>query len=305
MRIGIDLGGTKIAGIALDDEDNTLTYERIPAASQDYELTLRKIVQMVKLLESKAGQAATIGIGTPGAISPTTGLMRNSNSAYLNLKPVDRDLEEALGRPVRLRNDADCFALSEATDGAAAGAHSVFGVIIGTGVGGGLVFNGQLVTGANAVAGEWGHCPLPYARDDERPGLDCYCGHSGCIETFLSGPGMAIHYRNSGGQALTAREIIAQADRNPLAAVALDTYIERLARALSVVINIFDPEIIVLGGGLSNIDALYERVPRHWGEYVFSDSVQTRLVKNLHGDDSGVRGAAGLYAPGELSESIR
>ncbi len=304
MRIGIDLGGTKIAGIALDDDDNTLAYERIPASSQDYGLTLRKIVQLVGLLESKAGRATAIGIGTPGAISPATGLMRNSNSACLNLRPLDRDLEAVLGRPLRLRNDADCFALSEATSGAAAGAHSVFGVIIGTGVGGGLVFNGQLVTGPNAISGEWGHCPLPYARDDERPGAACYCGHSGCIETFLSGPGMAMLYRNSGGGALTAREIIVQAGSDPLAAEVLDNYIDRLARALSVVINIFDPEIIVLGGGLSNIDTLYERTPLRWGEYVFSDSVQTRLVKNLHGDDSGVRGAAALYTPGELPESI-
>ncbi len=305
MRIGIDLGGTKIAGIALDDDGNTLAYERIPASPQDYGLALRKIAQMVELLESKTGQPATIGIGAPGSISPTTALMRNSNSACLNLKPMDRDLEEALGRPFRMRNDADCFALSEATDGAAAGARSVFGVILGTGVGGGLIFKGQLITGPNAVAGEWGHCPLPYAHDDERPGLLCYCGHSGCVETFLSGPGMAIHYRNSSGEELTAREIIAQADNNSLAAEALNIYVDRLARALSVVINIFDPEVIVLGGGLSNIDILYDQVPQHWGKYVFSDSVRTSLVRNLHGDDSGVRGAAGLYAPGEPPESIR
>ncbi len=299
MRIGIDLGGTKIAGIVLDDDGNAQAYERIPAAPEDYGLTLHKIVRMVEWLESKVGCSATVGIGTPGAISPTTRLMRNSNSACLNLKPVGRDIEKALGRPFRLRNDADCFAVSEATDGAAAGARSVFGVIIGTGVGGGLVFDGQLITGPNAIAGEWGHCSLPLARDDERPGIPCYCGHSGCIETFLSGPGMAIHYRDSGGEQLTAAEIMAQVRNNPLAAEALDIYIDRLARSLSIVINIFDPEVIVLGGGLSNIETLYERVPECWGEYIFSDNVQTRLVRNLHGDDSGVRGAAALYMPGE------
>ncbi len=295
MKIGIDLGGTKIAGIALDDVGDVLAYERIEAAAQDYELTLHKIKALVGSLEEKTGQSGTVGIGTPGAISPATGLMRNSNSACLNGKPLDQDLMQALGREIRMANDADCFALSEAVDGAAAGATSVFGVIIGTGVGGGLVINGKLVSGPNAIAGEWGHNPLPYPTDDERPGHDCYCGKSGCVETFLSGPGMAEHFEKQTGRRLTAKEIIAAVQDDNEAANTLDLYCDRLARALSVVINIVDPEVIVLGGGLSNIDALYQQVPKRWSEYVFSDVVRTKLEKHHHGDDSGVRGAANLY----------
>lgn len=296
MRIGIDLGGTKIAGIALDDDGQVLAYERIPAASTDYDLTMKKLRELIDGLESQAGQQATIGIGTPGAISPSTGLMRNSNSACLNGKRFDVDLRAALGREFRMANDADCFALSEATDGAAAGAGSVFGVILGTGVGGGLVINGKLLVGPNAVTGEWGHNPLPFMTTDEAPGHDCYCGKQGCVETFLSGPGMARHYAEAFGHELATHEIVINArNGEPNCELVLEQYLDRLARALAVVINIVDPEVIVLGGGMSNIDELYDGVPRYWGRYIFSDGVKTRLVKHQHGDDSGVRGAANLW----------
>lgn len=296
IKIGIDLGGTKIAAIALDSMGRTLAYERVDAAAHDYGLTLDKIRALVERIERQTGQRGSIGIGTPGAVSPQSGLMRNSNSACLNGQPLDQDLMQLLGREIRMANDADCFALSEAVDGAAAGATSVFGVIIGTGVGGGLVIQGKLVNGPNAIAGEWGHNPLPYMDDQEHPGNPCYCGKSGCIETFLSGPGMARHFALRTGRELTAREIVAAVADEQDAADALQRYCDRLARALSVVINIVDPEVVVLGGGLSNIDALYEQVPRYWQEYVFSDVVRTQLVKHRHGDDSGVRGAANLYS---------
>ncbi|MCK5093060.1 MAG: ROK family protein, partial [Gammaproteobacteria bacterium] len=242
------------------------------------------------------GTNARVGVATPGAISPTSGLLRNSNSVCLNNKPLDKDLAAALSRPIRLANDADCFALSEATDGAAVGAYSVFGVIVGTGIGGGVVIDGRLLHGPNAIAGEWGHNPLPWPADEERPGLDCYCGKKGCIETFLSGPGMGIDHKYYVGDDLTAIEIVERAGQGDIKAeCTLQRYEDRMARALASVINVIDPEVIVLGGGVSNISRLYVNVPGLWGRYVFSDHASTRLVQARHGDSSGVRGAAWLW----------
>ena len=313
MRIGIDLGGTKIEGLALGDDGRELDRRRLTAPRGNYDDTVQAIVDLVRLLERSAEAAlaakadrpttasarqarATIGIGIPGAISPATGLIKNANSTWLIGHPLESDLARALGRPVRLANDANCFALSEATDGAAAGAAVVFGVILGTGTGGGLVVNGRVVIGANAIAGEWGHNPLPAPADDERPGPECYCGRSGCIETFLSGPGLARDYIMHGGEDIPAIEIAARAERGEArASGCLDRYERRFARAIASVINVVDPDVVVLGGGLSNISRLYDRVPALWGEHVFSDRVATRLRPAKHGDASGVRGAAWLW----------
>jgi predicted NBD/HSP70 family sugar kinase len=292
IRIGIDLGGTKISGIALDDVGTTRAYERLDTPAGDYQGTLETIARLLSMLEAQTESVHHVGIGTPGALSPGSGMLRNSNSTCLNHKPLKQDLEQLLAKTVIMANDADCFALSEARDGAAKDAQSVFGVILGTGVGGGLVFNGQLLQGVNAIAGEWGHNPLPWMSAQELPGEPCYCGKKGCIETFLSGPGMSRHYELTAGHWLEARRLVELAATEAKAGHYLDVYIDRLSRALAGVINIVDPEVIVLGGGLSNISALYERVPECWGQYVFSDQVITRLVKHHHGDDSGVRGAA-------------
>lgn len=292
IRIGIDLGGTKISGIALGADGVTHAYERIDTPSGDYLATLYAIFGLLQTLEARTCTVDSIGIGTPGALSPATGLLRNSNSTCLNQKPLQSDLENLLGKKVLMANDADCFTLSEAKDGAAAAARSVFGIILGTGVGGGLVINGELIQGINAIAGEWGHNPLPWMNPSEYPGESCYCGKNGCIETFLSGPGMSRHFYLETGLQIEAKDLVALADDEAQAGQYLDVYTDRLSRALASVINILDPEVIVLGGGLSNIDALYEKVPACWGQYVFSDRVETRLLKNLHGDDSGVRGAA-------------
>jgi fructokinase len=296
MRIGIDLGGTKIEGIALDDEGVERARLRVPSPVHDYGGTLTAIVGIVAELQRRAGVARAIGVGIPGAISPATGLVKNANAIWLIGRPLDRDLEAALGRPVRVANDADCFAVSEAADGAAAGSAIVFGVILGTGVGGGIVVGGVPLAGANAIAGEWGHNPLPWPQGDERPGPLCYCGKRGCIETFLSGPGLARDHRATGGAELPAAEITRRAkagERSALAA--LHRYERRLARALATVINLLDPHVIVLGGGLSNIERLYRTVPALWEEWVFSDRVATHLRRNRHGDSSGVRGAAWLW----------
>jgi fructokinase len=302
VRIGIDLGGTKIEGLALADDGRELERRRIAAPRGNYDDTIRAIGDLVAGIEracpaeADGGPAAKVGIAIPGAISPATGLIKNANSTWLNGKPLADDLSRALHRPVRLANDANCFALSEASDGAAAGAAVVFGVIIGTGTGGALVVDGRIVAGANAIAGEWGHNPLPSPDDDERPGPPCYCGRSGCIETFLSGPGLARDYIAHGGDDLSAAEIAARAERGEArAAAALDRYERRFARAIASIINVVDPDVIVLGGGLSNITRLYERVPQLWGAHVFSDRVDTRLVRARHGDSSGVRGAAWLW----------
>lgn len=295
MKIGIDLGGSKTEIAAFDEAGTELLRHREPTPANDYAATLALIAKLISDAERTLGTTATIGIGTPGALSPSTGLMRNSNSTCLNQKPFRIDVQRVLGRDVRLANDANCFALSEARDGAAAGAASVFGVILGTGVGGGIVINGRVVDGPNAIAGEWGHNPLPWPEDDERPGAPCYCGKRGCIETFLSGPGLARDYAQGLGASLSAEEIVARSASEAAAGQALLRYENRLARALASVINVLDPEVIVLGGGLSNIERLYTNIPKLWGKWVFSDVVRTRLARNAHGDSSGVRGAAWLW----------
>lgn len=287
MRIGIDLGGTKIEALALSVSGEELIRRRVPTPKNDYAATVGAITGLVQVIEAETGETGTVGVGTPGAISPATGLIKNANSTCLIGHPLDRDLAEALDRPVRLANDADCFALSEAIDGAGRFAEMVFGVILGTGVGGGLVWRRQLLSGANAIAGEWGHNPLPWPRDDERPGPDCYCGRQGCIEAFLSGPALETQYRDATGKSLTAREITD--------GLLWKSYQDRLARALAHVINIVDPGVIVLGGGLSNVERLYQPVMDLLPSYVFSDHVATEILPPVHGDSSGVRGAAWLW----------
>jgi fructokinase len=303
FRIGVDLGGTKIAAAAIDDAGIIAASRRVATPAGDYNATIAAIAALVAALESEIGTRAPVGIGIPGTIVAGTGLVKNANSTWLIGRPLARNVEAALGREVRFANDANCFALSEAIDGAAAGFGTVFGVILGTGVGGGIVIGGRLLVGANAVAGEWGHNPLPAPRAEELPGPSCYCGRSGCIETFLSGPGLAADYlRHGGGRhggaALSAREIAAGADAGQADCRAtVERYVERLARALASVINLLDPDAIVLGGGLSSLAILYDEVPRSWGRYVFSDTVVTQLLAPRHGDASGVRGAAWLWPP--------
>jgi fructokinase len=299
FRIGVDLGGTKIEGAAIDVSGAAHCRQRVATPGGDYPATLEAITGLVHTIEREIGQTAAVGIGMPGTISPATGLVKNANSTCLIGRPLQSDLEAALGRPVRLANDANCFALSEAIDGAARGLETVFGVILGTGVGGGIAIRGRVLVGANAIAGEWGHNPLPWPASEEMPGPPCYCGRSGCVETFLSGPGLAAdHFRNT-AQRLSPAEIVDAAGQGDMASVAtLERYMDRLARGLAAVINLIDPDAIVLGGGLSGIAALYQRVPRLWTPYVFSDRVVTRLVPPVHGDSSGVRGAAWLWPPG-------
>ena len=306
MRIGIDVGGTKIEAIAIADDGSERLRRRIPAPRGDYASTLAAVTGLVRGIEAELGVEATVGIGIPGAISHATGRVKNANSTWLNGTPLPDDLARMLERPIRLANDANCFALSEAIDGAGAGAGIVFGVIVGTGTGGGVVVDGHVLTGVNGVAGEWGHNPLPAPRGDESPGPPCYCGRRGCIETFLSGPALASDYAASGGPGGTAQEIAARAaGGEALAIAALDRYEDRMARALAGVINLLDPHVVVLGGGLSNIDRLYDRVPQLWAPYVFSDTVTTRLLRAVHGDSSGVRGAAWLWEPGEDDDQRR
>jgi fructokinase len=303
MRIGIDLGGTKIEAIALDDDGGTLLRQRIPSPRDDYDATLEAVVRLVRTIEKDLADVGTIGVGIPGTISPASGLVKNANSTWLIGRPLAGDLTTRLGRPIRFANDANCFAVSEATDGAGTGAAVVFGVIVGTGTGGGIVVRGQLTAGPNGIAGEWGHNPLPWPGPDEWPGPPCYCGRSGCIETFLSGPGLSRDYREPGAGNVSALDIAARAERGERQALAcLDRYEDRMARALASVINVLDPDVIVLGGGLSNLDRLYQAVPRRWGPFVFSDRVDTRLVRAAHGDSSGVRGAAWLWERGLARE---
>jgi len=295
LAIGVDLGGTKIEIIALDGEGRELLRRRQPTPRGDYEATIASVAGMVEAAEAELGARGSVGVGHPGALSPATGLIKNANSVWLNGRPLDRDLIERLGRPVAFANDANCLALSEATDGGGAGAEVVFSVILGTGVGGGLVAHGRVLKGANAIAGEWGHNPLPWPRDDERPGPDCYCGLRGCIETWCSGPGFAADHTARTGEAVEGPEIVARAIAGEASALtSLERYEDRLARALAHLVNIVDPDVIVLGGGLSNIQRLYEAVPARWQAYVFSDHVATELRQNVHGDSSGVRGAAWL-----------
>ncbi len=276
MRIGIDLGGTKIEGIALDDRGHELVRRRVSTPQGDYAATVAAIAALVGEIERHTGQRGTVGVGIPGALSRVTGRVKNANSTCLNGQSLEADLATALARDVRLANDANCFALSEATDGAGAGARVVFGVILGTGVGGGIVVDGRVLVGPNAIAGEWGHNPLPLPGDSDVPLRPCYCGRTGCIETYLCGPALM----RDGGMADDS---------------AISRYEVRLARALAGVINLLDPDVIVLGGGVSNVERLVETVPALWQAHVFSDHVATRLARNVHGDSSGVRGAAWLW----------
>jgi fructokinase len=295
MRLGIDLGGTKIEIIALDDSGKELLRRRVATPQGNYHQTLQAIVQLVHDAETGLGQQGSLGIGTPGTLSRATGRLKNSNSVALNGQPILQDLEALLQRKIKISNDANCFALSEATDGGAAGAEVVFGVILGTGVGAGIVVNGHVLTGPNGIAGEWGHNSLPWSQAHELPGQPCYCGKHGCIETFLSGPGMAKLHLIETGIALKAEEIAAHAEQgDAICERSLQTYEHRLACSLAHVINILDPDVIVLGGGMSNINRLYANVPKLWGEWAFSDRVDTKLVQHRFGDSSGVRGAAWL-----------
>ena len=327
MRIGIDLGGTKIAALALN-ESTEIARLRVDTPRGDYAATVDAVCALVTEIERTAGERGSVGIGIPGTVSRQTGLVKNANSVWLIGQPLQRDLEGRLERPVRIANDANCFVISEATDGAAADADVVFGVIVGTGTGAGIAVRGGQVIGEHGIAGEWGHNPLPWPRDDERPGPPCYCGKSGCIETFLSGPGLARDYQQRTGRVLTAEQIAMRAGGSPGGSTnqdppyvsdpedppfgsnppyeaeadqALARYENRMARALASIINILDPQVIVLGGGLSNIARLYTNVPRLWGAHVFSagaadEAVRTRLVPAKHGDASGVRGAAWLWS---------
>lgn len=296
LRIGIDLGGTKIEVIALDVDHRVRVRHRADTPRNDYAGTLRTIAELVSKVESETGEKGTVGVGTPGSLSPFTGRMRNANSVWLNGKPLDVDLAEALGQPVRLANDADCFALSEAVDGAGRDARTVFGVIIGTGTGGAIVVEGRLLAGPNRIAGEWGHNPLPWPLGSELPGPPCYCGKRGCIETFLSGPGLAGDLLRSSGRDLTPQQIVAASEQHdPQAEATLKRYEDRMARALASIVNLLDPDVIVLGGGLSNLDRLYHRVPRLIRRHLFSDGAHIDLRPPLYGDSSGVRGAAWLW----------
>lgn len=333
MRIGIDLGGTKTEIICLDRNNGKELYRlRIPTHRDDYQITVKSIRDLVETAERVLGKTGTVGVGIPGSISSVTGNVKNSNSVWTNGKPLDKDLSAALNRTVRVENDANCFTVSEATDGAAEGAASVFGVIIGTGCGGGVCINGKAVRGLNGIGGEWGHNPLPYPRsfseapgdilsifeeapntaeklpvhfaptllESETPGPLCYCGKRGCQETWISGTGFKNDYRRVYGETLSTHDIIAAAKTGePRAVATLERYSDRLARALSVVINVLDPDVIVLGGGMSNVTSLYETVPKMWEKYIFSDTIHTRLLAPRHGDSSGVRGAAWLWSKDE------
>ena len=295
MRIGIDLGGTKIEGIAIDGSTEVLR-RRVRTPRGDYAGTITAIHDLVAAIERDLGAPSTVGIGIPGAISAATGLVKNANSTWLIGQPLDRDLERALARPVRVSNDANCFALSEATDGAGHGAHTVFGVILGTGTGGGVVVNGRVLEGRHRIAGEWGHNPLPWPQNGEHPGRACYCGRAGCIETVLSGPGLSATFAAIARRHADTAEIAAMADSGDTDAdQALSIYESQLARALASIINVLDPDVIVLGGGVSNIARLYARVPALLKSFVFSDSAATPIVAARHGDSSGVRGAAWLW----------
>ena len=295
IRTGIDLGGTKVEAIALGPDGTERCRIRIPTP-RDYEASLEALAELVARLEREAGGTGPVGVGIPGTVSPVTGLVKNANSTWLIGHPLDKDLAGRLRRPVRVMNDANCFALSEASDGAGAGASVVFGVILGTGVGGGVVVDGRPLQGAQLIAGEWGHNPLPWPTDDERPGPPCYCGKRGCVETWVSGPGLERDHERATGRAWTTRRIaeaMSQGDEGARASYAL--YVDRLARGLATVVNVLDPDVIVLGGGMSNLPSLAEDAQTALASWVFTDHVRTRVVKNLHGDSSGVRGAAWLW----------
>jgi fructokinase len=295
-RLGIDLGGTKIAGIVLDRGGRTLAEARSPAPRGDYRATIEAVAALVRQLEAAAGVACSVGIGMPGSPSPATGRVRNANSHWLNGLPFGTDLAHRLGRPLRIENDANCLAVSEAIDGAGAGAGVVWAVILGTGVGSGIALDGRALTGRNGIAGEWGHGPLPYPRDDERPGPACYCGRRGCVETWLSGPGLAAAHARRYGGAFTAEAVVAAArDGSPEAQATLGDHLDRLGRAAAQVVNLLDPDVIVIGGGLSRIPELIAGLPEAIAPHVFSDAFDTPVRASLHGDASGVRGAAWLW----------
>lgn len=309
MRIGIDLGGTKIEGILLSPDGSELLRRRIDTPAGDYHATIAAVGTLVRSLEQGLGTHGTIGVGIPGAISLVTGRVKNANSTCLIGRPIEEDLAAVVQRPVRVMNDANCFTLSEASDGAASPgelprAEVVFGLILGTGVGGGLVVHGRPIQGRNAIAGEWGHSPLPWPQPGESPGPPCYCGKSGCIETFLCGPALYADYLTAGGKAASTREMVLRAEKreDDLAEATLQRYEDRLARALAPVINVLDPDVIVIGGGLSNIARLYKSLPKRLRDYVFSDSFDTVILPPKHGDSSGVRGAAWLW---DREEALR
>ena len=293
FRIGVDLGGTKIEAVALAADGTVAWRERVATPKTAADDIYDAIVGLVSRCETALAATVTVGIGTPGSLSPKTGLLRGSNTVLLNGQAVKQALETRLKREVRMANDANCFALSEAVDGAGKGAASVFGVILGTGVGGGIVINGQIVNGLHAIAGEWGHNPLPWPTLDELPGTRCYCGKHGCIETWLAGPGIAAHF--AGGETATTEIVSRAAARDTVAEAYLQRVEDRLARALAGIINVLDPEVIVLGGGVSNIARLYDNVPPLLPKYVFSEFVETKIARNVHGDSGGVRGAAWLW----------
>lgn len=296
LRIGIDLGGTKIEGRVLDAGGEEIARHRMPSPRGSYESTIAALVDVIGRLDAEAGGSGTIGIGIPGSVSPTTGMVRNANSTWLNGRPLRQDLEAILGRPIRMANDANCFVLSEAVDGAAAGARSVFGIIVGTGCGGGIVIDGKVLVGARGIGGEWGHNPLPWSEPDEHPGPTCWCGRIGCMEIWASGTGLSADYRRRTGEEATGHEIVARAKAGDAAAqTSLERHASRLARGLAHVINIVDPEVIVLGGGLSQLPHLYEALPRLAAPFVFSDVVDIPIRPPKWGDASGVRGAAWLW----------
>ncbi len=308
IRIGIDLGGTKTEGIALDRHGNQIARRRVATPRGDYAATLHTIVGLVGELESSAGGGrAMVGVGIPGIVSPVTGLVKNANSTWLIGRPFDRDLSDALGRPVRVENDANCLAVSEATDGAGAGCGVVFAAILGTGCGAGIVANGRVLSGRNAVGGEWGHNPLPWPRpaEGELPGPACYCGQHGCLETFVSGPAVAADHEAVTGERLSTEEVAARAEAgDPACRATLDRLVDRLGRGLASIVNILDPDVIVLGGGLSNVAMLYDAQPPAIERWAFSDRIDTPVRRAVHGDSSGVRGAAWLWRPDEAHQSI-
>ncbi len=300
MRIGVDVGGTKIEAAAMSSKGEILLRRRTATPADNYAAAIEAVATLIESLETDIGHRCSLGFGIPGALSPASKLVKNAPNSPFNGHPLDRDLEDRLDRSIRMTNDANCFALSEAKDGAAAGAATVFGVILGTGCGGGIVFDGKVHVGANAIGGEWGHNPLPWMNDSERPGRPCGCGLTGCIETFLSGTGFAAHFLSETGRTLDPREIAARAKNgDDICSAALARYENRLARSLASVINLIDPDVIVLGGGMSNIDRLYDNVPRLWSEWIFSDRTNTKIVPPKYGDSSGVRGAAWLWPADE------
>lgn len=299
MRIGVDIGGTKTEVVALTDEGHIIVRRREPTPHGTYDQALHTLAALVLDVEKAVGRCCPVGIGTPGFLDQETGVLCNAFATAFNQQPLKPDLERVLAREIRFANDANCFALSEAADGAARGAAVVFGVILGTGVGGGIVVDGKIIAGANGAAGEWGHNPLPWATPDERPGPRCGCTRLGCIEAFLSGPGLARDHEQSCGEPLSPAAVVEGAATGVATCLAsMERYEERLAKALAHIMNVIDPDVIVLGGGLSSIARLYSGVPARWGRYAYSRSLKTRLVRNLHGDAGGVRGAAWLWSAG-------